>query len=101
MVKNKQETKEQPTLLTKIDKLFPTYANEVMKLNVPDLDVRIANLQKGIEDAEQFRDQQSGEEIKQLRARLKELNADFTEVKKENGLKTKFLISLVREKGGA
>ena len=96
-----RKAREPQTLLTKIDKQFPTYANEVMGLSIAELDVRISNLQKGIEDAEQFRDEQNGEAIKSLKAQLKDLNADYSEVRKENSLKTKFLISLIRERGGA
>lgn len=89
------------SLLEKVDDKYPEYANEVAGLNVQQLDQRIAELQKTLEDAAKFHEDKNSEAITGLRAQLKDLNADFGDVKKAVALKTKFLVSLVREKGGA
>lgn len=89
------------SLLEKIDEKYPEYAGEVMGLDVAGLDKRIAELQKTLEDAAQFQEEKNGEAMKKLSADLKDLRADYGDVKKAVALKTKFLVSLVREKGGA
>jgi hypothetical protein len=89
------------SLQEKVDDKYPQYSAEVMGLSVPQLDQRIAELQKTLEDAVQFQEEKNGEAMKSLAAQLKDLRADLSEVKKAVSLKTKYLVSLVREKGGA
>jgi hypothetical protein len=88
------------TLQEKVDSKYPQYSGEVMGLSVPQLDQRIAELQKTLEDAAQFQDEKNGEALKSLSAQLKDLKADYGDVNKAVKLKTKYLVSLVREKGG-
>jgi hypothetical protein len=94
------KSKGPKSLLEKVDNKYPGYANEVVGLNVPQLDQRIAELQKTLEDAAQFQEDKNGEAITGLAAQLKDLRADYGDVKKAVALKTKLLVSLVREKGG-
>lgn len=88
------------SLLEKVDSKYPGYSSEVLGLNVPQLEKRISDMQKALEDAAIFKEEKNGEAIKSLREQLKELNADYNEVKKAVALKTKLLVQLVREKGG-
>jgi len=88
------------SLQEKVDDKYPQYSAEVMGLNVPQLDQRIASLQKELEDATQFQEEKNGEALKSLAAQLKDLKADLGDVRKAVALKTKYLVSLVREKGG-
>lgn len=88
------------TLLEKVDSKYPKYSAEVVGLNVQQLDQRIADMQKTLEDAANFKEEKNGEAIKSLKAQLKDLNADYGEVRTAVALKTKFLVSLIREKGG-
>lgn len=98
----KQRQKRGPkTLMEKVDEKYPQYSQEVVGLSVPQLDQRIAELQKTLDDAAQFQEEKNGEAMKTLAAQLKDLRADYGDVKKAVALKTKLLVSLVREKGGA
>src|SRR5258708_7792475 len=98
MAKGKRSPK---SLQEKVDEKYPQYSGEVMGLGVPQLDQRIAELRKTLDDAAQFQEEKNGEAMKSLAAQLKDLRADYGDVKKAVALKTKYLVSLVREKGGA
>lgn len=98
MAKGKRSPK---SLQEKVDDKYPQYSAEVMGLSVPQLDQRIATLQKTLEDAVQFQEEKNGEALKSLAAQLKDLKADLGDVRKAVALKTKYLVSLVKEKGGA
>ena len=88
------------TLQEKVDAKYEGYSAEVMGLSVPQLDQRIAQLQKTLEEAVQFQEEKNGEALTSLAAQLKDLRADLGDVKKAVALKTKYLVSLVKEKGG-
>lgn len=89
------------SLQEKVDDKYPQYSGEVMGLNIQQLDQRIASLQKELEKAAEFHEEKNGEAVKSMQAQLKDLKADYGDVKKAVVLKTKYLVSLVREKGGA
>jgi predicted DNA-binding ArsR family transcriptional regulator len=89
------------TLMEKVDKEYPNYSQEVLGLSVQQLEKRIADMQKGLVDAATFRDEKFGDEIRSLKEQLKDKNSSYTDIKKAVGLKTKYLVSLIREKGGA
>ena len=101
MAKAARKPRGPKSLQEKVDEKYPQYSAEVMGLSVQQLDQRIASLQKELEDAAQFQEEKNGEALKSLAAQLKELRADYGDVKKAVALKTKYLVSLVREKGGA
>ena len=96
-----RKSRKPKTLLEKVDVEFPGFAEEVLGSNVAQLEKRISDMQKELQDAADFQEDKRGEEIKNLTAELKEAKAPYNEVKKAVGLKTKFLVSLIREKGGA
>lgn len=87
------------TLLEKVDVEFPGFAEEVLSANVPQLEKRISDMQKALEDSEQHKAQ--NQDLKDASAELENLRGPYKDVKKAVGLKTKFLVSLIREKGGA
>jgi len=89
------------TLQEKVDDKYEGYSAEVMGLSVPQLDQRIAGLQKTLEEAVQFQEDKNGEALASLSAQLKDLRSDLGDVRKAVALKTKYLVSLVKEKGGA
>lgn len=100
MAKGRKGPRKPVTLLEKVDTKYPGYADEVQGLSVQQLDQRIADMQKSLEDAAKFKEDKNGDAIKTLKAQLKDLNADYSEVASAVKLKTKLLVSLVREKGG-
>lgn len=93
--------KKTGSLLERVDEKYPGYAGEVVGLSVQQLDQRIADMQKTLEDSETHRDEKFGEELASLKAKAAEINGSYNDVKKAVALKTKFLVSLIREKGGA
>ena len=101
MPKAPKQRRGPKTIMEKVDEKYPNYSSEVLGLTVQQLDQRIAGLQKGLEEAAQFKEEKNGEAIKSLKEQLKDLNADYSEVAKAVVLKTKLLVSLVKEKGGA
>lgn len=87
------------TLLEKVDVEYPGFAEEVLGLNVQQLDKRIADMQKELEKSEQHKAE--NQDLRDTSASLEQLRGPYKDVKKAVGLKTKFLVSLIREKGGA
>jgi hypothetical protein len=100
MAKAPKQKRGPKTLLEKVDEKYPNYSQEVLGLSVPQLDQRIAELQKTLEDSEQHREEKQGEALRSLKEELKSINGPYNDVKKAVALKTKLLVSLVREKGG-
>lgn len=88
------------TLQEKVDAKHEGYSAEVMGLSIPQLDQRIAELQKALEDSETHKEEKQGEALRGLKEELKSINGPYSDVRKAVALKTKYLVSLVREKGG-
>jgi transketolase len=86
------------TLLEKLDAAYPEFANEVNGLAVQDLKNRIAAYQKELQESEEHRE--SNEPLAEAKAEVKELSGGYNDVRKAVKLKTKYLISLIKEKGG-
>lgn len=86
------------SLLEKVDNEHPGFADEVSGLSVQQLEKRIADYQKSLEDSEQHK--AANDVLQTAKAQVKELNAPYAEVRKAISLKTRFLVQLVREKGG-
>ncbi len=101
MAKAPKQKRGPKTLMEKVDEKYPNYSQEVVGLSVQQLEKRIADMQKALEDAAQFQENKNGEALRTLASQLKDLRADYGDVKKAVVLKTKLLVSLVREKGGA
>lgn len=94
------KAKKTGSLLEKVDTQYPGFADEVAALNVQQLEKRVADMQKTLEDAVTFHEEKNGDEVKTLKEQLKELNATLGDTKKAVKLKTKYCITLIREKGG-
>ena len=77
---------------------YPEFADEVLALNVEQLEKRIANYQKELADSEEHK--ANNEVLKSVKAQYDELKGPYEDVKKAVKLKTKYLVSLIREKGG-
>lgn len=101
MAKGQRKPRTAKTLMEKVDEKYPNYSQEVMGLSVEQLDKRIVEMQKTLEDSENHKEEKQGEALKKLKEDMKTINGPYADVKKAVALKTKFLVSLVREKGGA
>lgn len=84
------------SLLEKIDKEFPGFADEVQGLDAQDLKNRIATYAQELEASDEAREADEG--LQQARAEAKELGAPYRDVRKAVKLKTKYLLALLAEK---
>lgn len=90
--------KEPPTFADKVRKEMPEFFDSVQSLNVQALKNRIADQAKGLSESEEAKDNDEG--LKNAQAELKELNAPYRELKKAVAMKTRYLLSLIEDKGG-
>lgn len=90
--------KEPLTFEGKVQKEFPEFTSEVAGLDVQALKNRIATYARELSESEDCKD--NDEELKNTQSELKELNAPYREVKKAVATKTRYLLSMIKEKGG-
>lgn len=83
----------------KVQAEFPEFANELGGASVDQLNTRLANLAKALEESESAKE--ADEELERAQALVGELGAPYKDVKKAVRLKTKYVISLLRDKGAA
>lgn len=77
----------------------PQFVGEVVGLSVDQLRGRLGDICKA--SSENDENQKNDEELTQAKAHAKELAQTYAEPRKELKKKIKFLVSLIREKGGA
>jgi len=86
------------TFSQKVQKDMPEFTGSCDGLSVQQLETRIATYQKELQDSEEFR--AKDEALAAAKAEAKEFAAPYNEVSKAVGIKTRYLIELIREKGG-
>jgi hypothetical protein len=86
------------TFTQKVQEEMPEFANEVAGLAVADLNTRLATLAKANEENEQLKE--NDEDLETAQKEASELAAPFREAKKALRLKTRYIVSLINEKGG-
>lgn len=89
--------KNQKTLLEQIDTLDPQFAETVLGLNAQELKNRIASLASQLQESETHREENAA--LQQAKDEVKELSGGYNDVRKAVKLKTKYIISLLNEKG--
>ena len=90
--------KSKESIRKTIHKEYPGFSEGVDGLSVNDLEKRLSTYAK---EAEKVEDQkESDQELEQTRATLSELTAPYRDAKKAIRLKSKYIIGLIREKGG-
>jgi len=82
-----------------IQENYPEFEAETLGLSIDQLNNKLASLAKGLEESEDAKE--GDEELEKARLLVSELGAPYRDVKKAVNLKTKFVIGLLREKGGA
>ena len=87
------------TVQEKVQAEFPEFSAEVEPLGIDELNDKLASLAKGLQESEESKERD--EELERTRLLASELSAPYRDVKKAVGLKTKYVISLLKEKGGA
>lgn len=81
----------------KVQKSYPDFVQEVDTLTIDQLKARIVQLQQALEESEAHKE--ANEALASAKAELSELSGPYRDVKKAVGLKTKYIIELLKEKG--
>lgn len=76
----------------------PEFVTEVAGLSVEQLDSRLAETTKATEAVQDAKD--ADEELEQVSTHKSELEAPYRDAKKALRLKSRYLIALIKEKGG-
>lgn len=74
------------------------FADEVRGQSVQALEARITRMQKDLDESEEHRAQNVS--LNNAKDEVKELSGPYNDVRKAVKLKTKFIIELIKEKGG-
>lgn len=74
------------------------FKEEVDTLNISQLEARISNYQKALDESEEHK--KENEALKQAKAEVSLLEGPYNDVKKAVQVKTKYIIELIKEKGG-
>ena len=74
------------------------FFHEVERLSVADLDRRLNGLAKHAEEIDEAKE--NNPDLKEAREELNKIAGPFRDAKKTNKLKTKYVIQLIKEKGG-
>jgi hypothetical protein len=82
----------------KIKAAAPDFVSEVLGLSVQDLDTRVLNLAKEIEAIQVAKE--ADEEFQAAKELVREMAAPYNESKRGAQLRIKYLIQLIKEKGG-
>ncbi len=85
-------------IAAKLSKENPEFVAEVQGLSVEQLDARLAQLAKDGEAVEDAKE--ADEELEATQSHASAMAAPYREAKKAIGLKRKFLVGLIKEKGG-
>ena len=81
-----------------VQKEMPEFAGEVAGLSVEQLDARLAQLAKDAEATDEAKD--ADQELAEAREAAKQMAAPYREAKAAIGLKSKYIVGLIKEKGG-
>ena len=82
----------------KVQKEFPDFADSVNGLSVAELDKRLNTYAKEAERVEEAKE--NDEALEHAKDSVSELGAPYRDAKKAIRLKSRYLISLIKEKGG-
>jgi hypothetical protein len=88
-------SKDKKSVQQKVREEFPEFAEECQGLQVSALDSRLAQIAKDLEQVEDAKE--ADEELARLHAEATQAGAPYRESKKVLKLKTKYLISLIKE----
>jgi hypothetical protein len=81
-----------------VEELYPDFTSEVGALTVDSLEKRLSSYAKRAEEIEEAKE--GDEELERTRELLTELGAPYKDGKKEVRLKSRYIISLIKDRGG-
>lgn len=96
MIKAKNE-KKTGSLLEKIDTAYPGFADSVNSMDVQGLKNFVAGLASNLQEEEN--EYSADEKVQAAKDEVKALSENIKQLRKETKLKTKFVVSLLKEKG--
>jgi hypothetical protein len=91
--------KEPTSFADKVKSEMPEFFDSVQSLDVQTLKNRIAQHARDLSESEECK--KNDEALKNAQTEAKEYAAPYREVKKAIAMKTKYLLSLIDDKGGA
>ena len=74
------------------------FMDSVDRLSIPELNARISQMQKDLDESESHKE--NNEELKRAKEEVKELTAPYRDVRNAIKVKTKYIITLIKDKGG-
>lgn len=92
MAKNKKDVKQV------VQKEYPEFVDAVQSLTTVELEMKISDYAKHQEEIVTAKE--NDEELTQISERKSELEAPYRDAKKANNLKMRYLIALLKDKGG-
>jgi len=90
--------KEPLTFAAKVQKEFPEFTDEVDRLDVQALKNRIATYASELSESEDHKE--NNEALKDAQSEVKLITGPYSDVKKAVAKKTRYLLSLIKDKGG-
>lgn len=90
--------KEKKSFTEKVQEEMPEFVGEVVGLSVDDLNKRLAALAKASQENDE--NQENDKELEQAKAHARELGETYREPRKAIKKKTKYIVALIKEKGG-
>ena len=90
--------RQKKTIQEKVQKAYPTFVEEVERLSVSDLEKRLSNYAKAINENDEKQDED--EELEKAKEVVGELTATYSGPRKELKLKSRYMTALIKEKGG-
>lgn len=85
--------------MKKIETELPEFTAEVRSLLSGDLEQRLLELTKASMEVDDSKE--DDQELQETKDKLKELNAPYSEAKKTIKMKTKYILTLLKDKGKA
>lgn len=82
----------------KVQEEFPEFVNEVARLQITDLERRLSTYAKEANKVEEAKE--ADEALAEARATASEYAAPYKEAKNAIKLKSKYIISMIKDKGG-
>jgi hypothetical protein len=91
--------RQKKTVAEKVQADFPEFSTEVANLTVEELNTRLSNMVKELEESESHKE--DNEALEEAKALASELAAPYRDVKKAVHLKSRYIVGLLRDKGKA
>ncbi len=84
----------------KVEKEYPDFADAVQGLSVAELDARLLSYAKEAEAIRKGKEEKIQEALDRLSEEKKTLEGPYKDAAKANGLKQRYIVHLIGEKGG-